>query len=213
MSIIRIIGTSLALFFIFSLTSNSVFGEDQVNHSPLGFEFGMSKKDALKLIKAKRLQILDNSVDSKKIRTILIEGAIVQLPIDINIHDVKTELEFYKDKLMSSSLICRPNSESNQPEMENNIYNFLVEKYGEPKSKDKILHFMTWNWKIPDVLVVFSTSRKTDWLKLSYTYEPVNTVRYERELDIKRKGKPSDPAKQMFLDGNYSADSNKGFRQ
>jgi hypothetical protein len=61
----------LALIF-FTPSFYSKAKEDFGDTSALGFNFGISKKQAMQVIKEKGKKVIENSVDSKNIRTILI---------------------------------------------------------------------------------------------------------------------------------------------
>lgn len=190
------------IVFLSQTHSHEIRAEE--NSSALGFRFGISKKEAMKIIKSADKAILDNNVDSKKIRTIIFEGVITDLPIEVDDDNVQTRLEFFNKKLMSTSLIIRPDKGSNIGDAAGILYRYLAENYGEPYHKEKILNFVAWTWIEPDVKVVYTTSRNSNELKIGYTYEPMNRKKLEKELEEKHKTKPEDPATQMFLDGDYS---------
>jgi len=84
------------------------------------------------------------------------------------------------------------------------LYQFLIDRYGESTSQEKVLNFMTWTWREPKVKVVLSADRNSDIFKIAYTYEPLSQTKRQKELDEKRRDKPEDPATQMFLEGDYS---------
>jgi len=175
------------------------------NGSPLGFKFGISKKQAEQVIKSASKEIIDTAVDSKDIRTIMVDGTIVKLPLELDYSDVQTRLEFYDDELMSSSLIIKSDDTSKKEELEAELASFLGDLYGQPSEEENILNFKALTWHVPDLKVVFSTSQSNNVTKVQYIYEPLNQSRVDREIYLKQKGKPEDPAKKMFLDGNYSA--------
>jgi hypothetical protein len=175
------------------------------NSSPLGFKFGISKKQAEEIIKSKRKKIVEKIVDSKEISTILMEGTIVKLPLEHVYSGLQTRLEFYDDELMSSSLIFKSDDSSKKEELEAALSSFLGDLYGQPAEVENVLNFTALTWHVPDLKVVLSTNPKNDVTKVQYIYEPLNQSRVEKEIQLKQKGKPKDPAKQMFLDGNYSS--------
>ncbi len=198
----------LFLLLISFLVSSPKAYSDQIeaedNGSPLGFDFGISKKEAIRKIESEGKTILENDVDSKEIRTIIVEGVLIDLPIDVDDSNIQTRLEFFDDKLMSTSLIIRPDDHSSIGDAAGLLYAYLAENYGDPYHKEKILNFITWTWLQPEVKVVYTTSRNSNELKIAYTYEPMNRKRLEKELQEKRKVKPEDPATEMFLEGDYS---------
>lgn len=203
-----IIFKNLLLFLIVVLISTQAYLNEldtKDNTSPLGFKFGISKKQAEQIIKSEGKKIVDKTVDSKEIKTIMIEGTIIKLPLARSHSDIQTRLEFYNDELMSSSLIFKSDDPSKKQELESELSSFLSDMYGQPGDEEKVLDFTTWTWHVPDLKVVLSTSPNNDVTKVQYIYEPLNQSRVNREIKLIQKGKPEDPAKKMFIDGNYSA--------
>lgn len=178
--------------------------EDFDSSSALGFNFGISKKEALRVIESKGKKILENTVDSKEVRTILIQGTIEETPLNIPESRSLTQLEFYDDELMTSTLIVESADYSSRNEMANKLYKFLSDSYGENTSQEKVLNFITWTWRQPKVKVVLTADQNSDIFKIAYTYEPLSATKMEKEFEQKRRPKPEDPATQMFLEGNYS---------
>lgn len=172
--------------------------------APLGFTFGISDDDAEEIIETKGKRLMDNKVDSKEIRTIVMQGMIVTLPLDLEGRDVSTGLEFYDDKLLSSSLMLTAKDQFEESQLRNEFMKYLTDKYGEPSSSDSMLYFKTWTWNMPDVKLVFHTNQKKNAIKVEYTYEPYNQAKREEELDKLRGTEVKDPAEQMFIDGDYS---------
>jgi hypothetical protein len=84
------------------------------------------------------------------------------------------------------------------------VMKYLTGKYGEPSSSDSMLSFKTWTWNMPDIKLVFHTNEKNNNMKVVYTYEPVNQAKHEKELDKQRGTEESNPAQDMFIDGDYS---------
>ena len=193
-----------SLLIIFILFAGSYAFAQQGDLSPLGFQFGISVKDAEHVIDSNGKRIMENNVDSKKIRTIIIQGMIVDIPLDLEGRDVRTGLEFYHKKLLSSSLILVSKDSFEESELQGMFTKYLTEKYGEPTSSDSMLYFKTWTWQMPDVKLVLHTNDKDKLVKVEYTYKPVQNAKIEDELDSARGTEKSDPAKEMFLEGDYS---------
>lgn len=189
---------------IIPLSLSFAEGEGTDHSAPLGFNFGISKKEAIEIIKNNGKEITENSEDSKKIRTIIFADTIVDLPLDAYKVDVKTRLEFFDDKLLSTSLILKPENQSEHGDVADTMYKFLSTEYGDPDTKEKVLNFYTWAWLQPELKVVFTASRNSVELKVGYTYEPLSKSRAEKELERKREGPQSDPVKEMFIDSTYS---------
>ncbi len=182
--------------------------EETADLAPLGFQFGISNKDAKKVINAKGKRIIEDKVDSKKIRTIIMQGVIVDLPVNPNGLDVNTGLEFYKKKLLSSSLVFNAEDSPTEEWIEEAFSEYFNDRYGAPSETDEMMYFKTWTWHLPKVKLVLHTNTKNNVVKVNYTYQPINQAKFEKELDQKRGDKAQDPAKQMFLDGDYSKPTN-----
>jgi len=192
----------LFVFMIIGLPIYSMAQESDV--SPLGFPFGINKKDAIKIIDSNGKRIVENKVDSKEIRTIIMQGVIVNLPVEVDGVDVMTGLEFYEKKLLSTSLIFAAADDAEKIELENEFSDYFTEQYGEPAERDSMMYFTTATWHMQDVKLVLHTNEKNNTVKVEYTYKPVHQAKIEDELDQKRGTIKIDPAKQMFLEGDYS---------
>lgn len=200
----RIALFSILVLILFTPLFHLSAKEDFGGSSALGFDFGTSKKKAMRVIKEKGKNIVENTVDSKDVRTILIEGSVGEIPLGIPESQALTQLEFYDDELMSSTLIVESGGYLDRSEMANSLYQFLINSYGEAASQEKVLNFMTWTWRQPKVKVVLTADQNSDIFKIAYTYEPLSESKRQRELEAKTKVKPEDPATEMFLEGDYS---------
>lgn len=172
--------------------------------APLGFTFGVSYKDVKNKIDTDGKRIIENNVDSKKVRYVLMQGMVVNLPIDLDGKDVNTGLEFYDKKLLSTSLVLTAKDQIEESQLRTEIMKYLTQKYGEPSDSDDMLYFKTWTWHMPDVKLVFHTNQKDNVIKIQYTYEPVNQAKVDDELDNARGIEHTDPATEMFEKGDYS---------
>ena len=203
-SVLRKPAYILLLLLSLLILNAPVYSDDSNINNPLGFKFGMSSKRAKKLIGDNGNQIIKNEVDSKKIRTVLFDGVIVEYPY-LDEADKKTRLEFYNDRLMSTSLVVKNLRGVRFTEVQNTFITNIETDFGEPDSKDHMLSYNIWTWKRPDVKLILSSNRNKGEVKLEYTYMPIARSKAERELEAKRKGEETrNPADQMFKDGNYS---------
>jgi len=175
--------------------------------SPLGFQFGISNKDAKKVIDTNGKRIIEDKVDSKKIRMIVMQGVIVDLPVNPHGLDVQTGLEFYDKKLLSTSLIFNAEDTPTEQWLEEAFSEYFNDRYGEPSETDEMMYFKTQTWRLPKVKLVLNTNTKDKIVKVNYTYQPINQAKIEKELNEKRGDKAIDPAKKMFLEGDYSKPS------
>ena len=201
----NILKTTAVLILLIMVTVSITWAQEETaDLAPLGFEFGISNKDAKKVINAKGKRIVEDKVDSKKIRVIVMQGVIVDLPVNPDGLDVKTGLEFFDKKLLSSSLIFNAEDSPTEEWLEEAFSEYFNDRYGPPSETDEMMYFKTWTWQLPKVKLVLHTNTKNNVVKVDYTYQPINQAKFEKELDEKRGEKPKDPAKQMFLDGDYS---------
>jgi hypothetical protein len=192
------------LILAFFTTTGFSKEKDVKNASALGFNFGISKKRALEIIKSQNKKVLENTVDSKDIRTIVVEGVCIDIPADVSHSDVKTNLEFYGNELMASSLVLKSGDPSEQAKLKDELSKFLTGLYGEPKEKEEMLHLTAWTWHVSDMAVVLSVNPESNVTRVDYTYKPINETRKDEEYKEEQRGERPDPAKQMFMDGTYS---------
>ncbi|MEM7009087.1 MAG: hypothetical protein AAF462_08145 [Thermodesulfobacteriota bacterium] len=193
---------SFLALLIFSVPVNT-FSQD-TDLSPLGFPFGINKKQARNIIDSNGKRIVHDKEDSKDMRVIMMQGVIVELPIDTAGRDVLTELEFYDKKLLSSSLVFKSVDESEKVEIETEFDKYFTTTYGEPTERGSMLHFKTITWHAQDMLLVLHANEKDHSVKVQYKYKPGLAKRFEDDLDTKRGTVHKDPAKTMFLEGDYS---------
>lgn len=180
--------------------------------APLGFKFGISNGHAKKQIKNSGYKIIKNEMDSKEVRTIIFDGAVVELS-DVSVFDKKTRLEFYKNKLMSSAIMIQTTDDLKFVDIQNDILTKIVSKYGEPDATDNMFSYETWEWDTDHTALILSANRDKGKLKIEYTHHEVATTKVEAELNLKRKGEYKNPADQMFKDGNYSQQGGPGARR
>ena len=195
---------ALLLIILVSASYSGAQEEMAADLAPLGFEFGISNKDAKKVIEANGKRIVEDKVDSKKIRMIMMQGVIVDLPVNPDGLNVQTGLEFFDKKLLSSSLVFKAQDTPTEEWLEEAFSEYFHDRYGEPSEIDSMMYFKTWTWNIPKVKLVLHTNTKDNIVKVDYTFDPLNKAKFEKELNTKRGEKPVDPATKMFLDGDYS---------
>ncbi|MEM4409179.1 MAG: hypothetical protein QXI19_10605 [Candidatus Caldarchaeum sp.] len=159
----------------------------------------MSSKEALRVIGEKRLRVLENTVDSKKIRTILIEGVPEPLPVDVSGLDLKTRLEFWDKSLMSLSVLMNGGGPQDHNRIKDELYDHLFGEYGEPVSHDSFMNFTAWTWRLPFLTLVLSSSPSRSMTKIEYTYEPIEQNRREKEVEEAITPEREDPVEKYFL--------------
>jgi len=203
--------TAAFYLFVTLIVTTGIITADSDKPAPLGFEFGISNGDAKKQIKNNGYNIIKNEKDSKKVRTIIFDGAVVDVTDEKGI-DKKTRLEFFNNKLMSSAVMIKTNDNLQFIDIQNDILKSIVSKHGAPTATDSMFSYDTWEWDIEHLGLVLSTNRDKGKLKLEYTYHPVASTKVQSELNLKRKGEVRHPADQMFKDGNFSQQGGPGNR-
>ncbi|NIP29146.1 MAG: hypothetical protein GTO02_01210 [Candidatus Dadabacteria bacterium] len=194
----------LILIAALFLSLQSVNAVETVINGPHGFGFGISKKDALEIIETNSKSILENEKDSKDIRRIIFDGSIVSLPINNSNHQ-ETRLEFFKKKLMSSSLYYKFDNDVELSKAKEQYLEIVKSQFGEASQSEKMLSYELWSWEIPDIKILLNSNLRNKSLKIEYLYQPVVNKKIAKELNDKRKDGPApDPAKEMFLDGTYT---------
>lgn len=201
--------TGIITIFLALIISNAFAADGGLsNHrSPLGFEFGSSHKDVQRRIEDSGHQIIEDVKDSKKIRTILADGAFVQLPINTDSYDLRTRFEFWDKDLISASLLVEEGSAGFAV---NKLLDYLMDHYGKPTSSDKFMDFTTFTWQLSDLSIVLSSNAKKNRTKLEFTYTSLNAERNNDRYDHSQRVKGSGPAEKMFLEGGL--DVSKQYR-
>jgi len=199
-----------SVLITFTINTVLVFA-DSLNHSPLGFKFGMSDSDAKKQIKSNGHSIIKNEVDSKDVRTILFDGVVVDVT-NIDGIEQNTRLEFFQNKLMSTAVIINTSDDLQFIDVQNDLLKYIVSAYGDPDATDNMLSYEIWEWDVDNLGIIISTNRNKGKLKLEYTFHPVANAKLETELNKKRKGEYRSPSDQMFKDGNYSQQGGPGLK-
>lgn len=199
----KLIKVSLFLVLITSVFIGASLAQ-QSDLSPLGFKFGIEKKDAMRIIDSNGKRIVEEQKDHKDMRVVLMQGVIVNLPVDVSGRDVMTELEFYDKKLLSTSLVFAATDDAEKTELQTDFDKYFTSEYGDPVERDSMMYFTTTTWHMPDVMLILHTNNKDNRVKVEYKHKPGHQARFEDELDEKRGTIKSDPAKEMFLEGDYS---------
>lgn len=200
----KFLKTTLFVITLTILALPNISLAQQSDLSPLGFKFGINKKQAKKVIDSNGKRIVEDEKDSKEMRIIVMQGVIVDLPIDADGKDVMTELEFYKKKLLSTSLVFNATDEAEKDQLEKEFDEYFTKEYGEPTERDSMMYFDTITWHIPDVMLILHTNNKTNTVQVEYKYKPGHEAKFEDDLDVKRGTIHKDPATEMFLEGDYS---------
>lgn len=197
----RTLGITLLFGFVMMtpVSALSLDGLGAHPMEPLGFRLSADKGELMKDIEESGAKVLKNTKDSKKIRTLVLDGVYVELPFDPLELSIRTELELWDKSLMGSMLILKGAPSREWTELVSTVDASLVELYGEPSSRDSFLGMRTSTWHIDDVVLVFAFKSKKGRITLKYTYKPLLRTRMDMKYEEEQKPPKEDPAKKMFL--------------
>lgn len=190
---------SVCFFFPFPLEGS------QVNlRIPHGFEFGISKKDALNLIESSELEVISDRKYSNDLRKVVLGGSLSGVTLD-PLPDHETRLEFYKDNLMSSSILFSFEDETRFAFAKSELVGDLANVLGDAFERERMFSYEVLSWNLSDTVVLASVNSKKRTIEIEYIHKPVLEKKTAKDLRRKRRGDPGDPARQMFIDSNFSA--------
>lgn len=190
---------SACFFFPFPLEGS------QVNlRTPHGFEFGISRKDALNLIESSELEVVSDRKYSNDLRKVVLDGSLSRVALDPP-PDHETRLEFYKDNLMSSSILFSFEDEARFAFAKSELVSDLTNVLGDTFEREKMFSYEVMSWNLSDTVVLASLNSKRRTIEIEYIHKPVLEKKTAKDLRRKRRDDPGDPARQMFIDSNFSA--------
>ena len=197
--------TWLALIFSVCFLFPFPLEGSQVNlRIPHGFEFGISRKDALNLIEFSKLEIVSDRKYSNNLRKVVLDGSLSGTALDPP-PDHETRLEFYKDNLMSSSILFSFEDETLFAFARNELVDDLANVLGDAFEREKMFSYEVLSWDLSDTVVLASLNSKKRTIEIEYIHKPVLEKKTAKDLRRKRREDPGDPARQMFIDSNFSA--------
>lgn len=177
----------------------------QVNlRIPHGFEFGISKKDALNLIESSKLKVISDREYSNDLRKVVLDGSLSGVTLDPP-PDHETRLEFYKDNLMSSSILFSFEDETRFAFAKSELVDNLANDLGDAFEREKMFSYEVLSWDFSDTVVLANVNSKKRTIEIEYIHKPVLEKKTAKDLRRKRREDPGDPARQMFIDSNFSA--------
>ena len=177
----------------------------QVNlRIPHGFEFGISREDALNMIESSRLEVISDREYSNDLRKVVLGGSLSGVTFDPP-PDHETRLEFYKDNLMSSSILFSFEDETRFTFAKSELVGDLANVLGDTFEREKMFSYEVLSWNLPDTVVLASLNSKKRTIEIEYIHKAVLERKTAKDLRRKRREDPGDPARQMFVDGNFSA--------
>ena len=192
------------VFSVCFLLPFSAEGGQEDLRIPHGFEFGISRKDALNMIESSELKIVSDRKYSTDLRKVVLGGSLAGVALDPP-PDHETRLEFYKDKLMSSSILFSFENESRFSSAKNELVDNLRGVLGDAFKKEKMFSYEVLSWDLSDTVVLANLNPRKKTIEVEYVHKPILEKKTAKDLHRKRMGDPGDPARQMFIDNNFSA--------
>ena len=199
------------LTFVFSvcfLLPFSAEGSQEDLRTPHGFEFGTSKKDALGVIESSKLKVVSDRKYSKDLRKVILGGSLAGVALD-PLPDHETRLEFYKDKLMSSSILFSFEDESRFASAKNELIGNLTGVLGDAFKREKMFSYEVLSWDLSDTVVLANLNSRKKTIEVEYVHKPILEKKIAKDLHLKRREDFGDPAKQMFIDNNFSTNKKR----
>ncbi len=163
----------------------------------LGFEFGLSSKNAFKKAAENGLETLEKGKNKNGRRVAVFKGAATGVPVSDG-EKAKTRVTFFRDRVETVTLLLSTASERDALAVER----FVSEKYGLPSANEEVLSYIVKSWNPPESRVALSYSRG-GVLKLAHTHLPTRKDRYERKLRRDKIKDKRSPARRM-IDGDFS---------
>ena len=199
------------LTFVFSvcfLLPFSAEGSQEDLRTPHGFEFGISRKDALGVIESSKLKVVSDRKYSKDLRKVILGGSLAGVALD-PLPDHETRLEFYKDKLMSSSILFSFEDESRFASAKNELVGNLTGVLGDAFKREKMFSYEVLSWDLSDTVVLANLNSRKKTIEVEYVHKPILEKKIAKDLHLKRREDFGDPAKQMFIDNNFSTNKKR----
>ena len=198
----KLTAASLALVFSILLLPPCLGARGEANiAAPHGFDFGISRKEALARTGTLGLEVVSDGRYSKKLRKVVLRGSAAGPAPGPG---RSTLLEFYEDRLMSSSLLLSFEDGEGFASEKNRLEADIRGDLGESFKRDRVFSYEVTRWDLPDVLVLMSVNPDKKTIKLEYVSKSVLGKKTAADLELKRRNPPGDPAKEMFVDGDYS---------
>ena len=177
----------------------------QVNlRIPHGFEFGISREDALNLVESSKLEVVSDRKYSNSLRKVVLGGSLSGVALDPP-PDHETRLEFYKDNLMSSSILFSFEDETRFAFAKSELVGDLASVLGDTFEREKTFSYEVLSWNLSDTVVLASLNSKKKTIEIEYIHKPVLEKKTAKDLRRKRRGDPGDPAREMFIDSTFSS--------
>lgn len=182
----------------------SVEGSQENLRIPHGFEFGISRKDALGLVESSELKVVSDRKYSNDLRKVVLGGSVAGIAFDPP-PGHETRLEFYKDKLMSSSILFSFEDKGRFASAKNKLIDDLKDALGDTFKREKMFSYEVLSWDLSDTVILANLNSQKKTIEVEYVHKPILEKKTAKDLHRKRREDPGDPARQMFIDNNFSA--------
>ena len=70
---------------------------------------------------------------------------------------------------------------------------------------EKMFSYEVLSWDLSDTVVLANLNSRKKTIEVEYVHKPILEKKTAKDLRRKRREDPGDPARQMFLDSNFSA--------
>ena len=192
------------VFSVCFLLPFSAEGSQENLRIPHGFEFGISRKDALSMIESSKLKVVSDRKYSKDLRKVILGGSFAGVALD-PLPDHETRLEFYKDKLMSSSILFSFEDETRFASAKSELIDNLTDVLGDAFKRERMFSYEVLSWDLSDTVVLANLNSRKKTIEVEYVHKPILEKKIAKDLHLKRREDFGDPARQMFIDSNFSA--------
>lgn len=156
------------------------------------------------MIESSDLKVVSDRKYSNDLRKVVLGGSLAGVALD-PLPDHETRLEFYKDKLMSSSILFSFEDESRFASAKNELVGNLTGVLGDAFKREKMFSYEVLSWDLSDTVVLANLNSRKKTIEVEYVHKPILEKKTAKDLRRKRREDPGDPAKQMFIDNNFSA--------
>ncbi|NIP37513.1 MAG: hypothetical protein GWO07_00315 [Candidatus Dadabacteria bacterium] len=160
---------------------------------------GMGRKDAKKALENAGYEIEDEIKISKQMRSFMVNGFIYKNLTDSQDTEKSTELDFYDNGLMNTTLFVKSKDYMVNNELTKTYLAELTGLYGEHSAYEKVMNIKSWMWMAGNTKILLNSDSRKKTAKISLIYLPLYAKKYEDEVKVKLKGKPFDPVDDMIL--------------
>ncbi|HSG30860.1 MAG TPA: hypothetical protein VLB82_04875 [Thermodesulfobacteriota bacterium] len=159
----------------------------------------MDRGDAKKALENAGFEIENDTRVSKKLRSFFVAGSIYSSISDPHDTDKSTELDFYDNRLMNTTLTVKSKDYIANTGYTNTFLSELTKIYGKHSAYEKVMSIKSWMWMAGNTKILLNSDSRKKTAKISFIYLPLYSKKYEDNVKVKLKGKPFDPVDDMIL--------------